>query len=310
MGSRHGSSHQRVTLWHEGFFEYMRACVPSEFEARAEVPLSSRPRRIDILLLRRREAHGDKREARVLRRLWPRLPAITLLEFKSPSRGFRRSELLRLVSYGYEYHADQLAEISGPGDLSLALVVPTREKALVDEIEHMGWALRPVEGGYAALVGPCYTTYIAFIDEVAEAEHDDYLHIFGRGKVASIEALQWLEHFIVERRNMPNIEQREGYDEMLSKLLSSLSAEERMAGLAPDDLLAKVRAEGLLSRLAPEERMAGLAPEERVGGLTPEETYRVMPIEVLRELSDDFIRSLPASVQAVIRERLAGPHEG
>ena len=72
--------------------------------------------------------------------------------------------------------------------------------------------------------------------------------------------------------------QREGYDEMLEKLLRSLPAEE------------------VMRHYRPEERLAGLTPEERILAL---------PDEGLRALAADYVRTLPRHVQQAIRKRLA-----
>ena len=95
---------------------------------------------------------------------------------------------------------------------------------------------------------------------------------------------------------MQDARQREGYDEILQKLLETFTPEERLAGLAPEDLRAA---------LAPEELLEGLAPEERLVGLAPEEQILALSAEVLRGFSEEYVRSLPAHVQQTIRERLA-----
>ena len=89
---------RRTGLWHEGFYELLHERGAKGFEQLVEHMLSKRPRRADMLLIRR--AGTDATGARVLRGLWPLLGEVTLLEVKSPSRGFRRGDLLRVVSYG------------------------------------------------------------------------------------------------------------------------------------------------------------------------------------------------------------------
>ncbi len=86
--------------------------------------------------------------------------------------------------------------------------------------------------------------------------------------------------------------------------LAGLAPEERLAGLAPEERLAGLAPEERLAGLAPEERLAGLAPEERLAGLATEQVILALPVEVLRMLSDEHIRSLPPNVQETIRKRL------
>jgi hypothetical protein len=310
---RHGQ--RQATLWHESFADCVMLRKPGGFEARPEVQLSRRPRRVDLLLLRRDGEHPDG-DARILRGLWPRLGRVTILELKSPVRGFRRSDLIRLGSYGAQYHADHAGELESRAALTLVLVVPRRESALEAEIAHLGWHLEPLGNGYAELRGAWYTTFVVFTNDVAEAEHDDFLRIFSDRELQTAEAHHWLEHWLGDHGPRDNERPREGYEEMADKLLDMLDKlpperilhrykrrgelvklmepEERLAGLAPEERLAG---------LAPEERLAGLAPEERLAGLAPEERLALSD-EVLRGFSQEFIRSLPQAVQGKIRKRL------
>ena len=274
------------TLWHEGFHELMVERAPPGFEIMGEYILSRRPRRADLLLLRRKHEARRDDEARILRRLWPRLADASIGEIKSPSKGVRASDLLRLVSYGVQYHAEHLAEMASPAALTLVLVAPEITSALLNEITHLGWRLEVSEDGYAVIVGAWYTTYAVFTDQVAAAEHDDYLGIFSNRSVQDREAGFWFRHWLGEKSTMQDAREREGYDEMLQKLLQTLTPAERLAGLAPEDLRAA---------LPPAERLAGLAPEEQILALSD---------EVLRGFPENYVRSLPAHVQQVIRERL------
>lgn len=285
----------RGTLWHEGFHELMVERSPPGFDIVGEHILSRRPRRADLLLLRRKHEARRDGEARILHRLWPQLADASIVEFKSPHKGVRASDLLRLVSYGVQYHAEHLAEMASPAALTLVLVAPAITNALLDEIAHLGWRLEAGEDGYAVIVGAWYTTYAVFTNQAAATEHDDYLRIFSNRPVQTQEAKHWFWHWSGEMNTMQDARQREGYDEILQKLLETLTPEERLAGLAPEELRAG---------LAPEERLVGLAPEERLVGLTPEEQILALSNEVLRGFPEDYVRSLPAHVQQVIRERL------
>ncbi len=74
------------------------------------------------------------------------------------------------------------------------------------------------------------------------------------------------------------IEDIPGYDEILQRLLES----------------------------APAERvMAIYTPEQRLAGLAPEQQLLALPVETLRALSEDYLRSLPPAIEQAIRERIA-----
>lgn len=86
---------------------------------------------------------GDRGD--VLRRLWPDVPCVALLEYRSVSRPFRRGDLARLLSYGltwfYAHQAHDALTVAGgvprranTDDLTLALVVPTVTPTLLGEI--------------------------------------------------------------------------------------------------------------------------------------------------------------------------------
>jgi len=48
----------------------------------------------------------------------------------------------------------------------------------------------------------------------------------------------------------------------------------------------------------------GLSAEERLAGLAPEEIVPALPAEVLRAISEDYIRTLPPEVQDAVRTRI------
>jgi hypothetical protein len=88
----------------------------------------------------------------------------------------------------------------------------------------------------------------------------------------------------------------EDFDDVLRRFVTTLSPQERLAGLAPEERLAG---------LAPQERLAGLAPEERLAGLAVADLVLALPDEVLRALRPEFVARLPAVTRAAIRTRLA-----
>jgi hypothetical protein len=219
---------------------------------------------------------------------------------KSPSRGFREGDLAALVSYGLQLLQSHRRELDNPGELTLVLVVPDLTPTLQAELDYMQWRLAPLEDGYARVEGVMYSTYVAFTNQVSEAERDDYLRIFSQRRVQGHAARAWFHHWVTEQTTMANIQKREDYEEMMAKLLDGLPAEQRLriTGLTPQEILRIYK---------PEERLAGLAPEERLAGLAPEERILALPDEVLRGLSEDYLRSLSRSVQQVIHRRLARP---
>ena len=78
----------------------------------------------------------------------------------------------------------------------------------------------------------------------------------------------------------------EGYREAMDKFLASLPPEE------------------LLSQLTPEQRLAGMPPEQLLAGLDRDHQALALPVELLRMLPDEYIRSLSPEVQVELRRRL------
>jgi hypothetical protein len=285
-------------LWHMAFAQAVTERGPSSFELILEFLLSIEPQRADMLLLRRRGRRSNR--ARLLRWLWPRLAAVTILEFKSPAvSSFRPGDFLRLVSYGVLYDAQHMAELSSPRDLTLALVLPAIVPALTGEIARMGWTLVPLGDGYARIDGAPYTVLVAAIDEVCQAEKDDFLAVFSRTQRPAAEAADWLRRWLTEatmkRRKMKNTQ---AYDEMFQKLLDAVPIEKRLAGLDAAEVLAQYDAK---------QRLAGLDPAERLAGLDAAQTIRALPLDFLRGLSQEYVRSLPADAQRELKKRLRAP---
>ncbi|HLM76225.1 MAG TPA: hypothetical protein VK459_26140 [Polyangiaceae bacterium] len=286
-------------LWHLAFVNLIQRRAPPNFEVQSEVRLTIEPQRADILLLRRIGIERQDHKALVLRRLWPRLARVTVLEYKSPvDSAFRPGDLLRLVGYGVLYHTAHLDELSEREDLTLVLVVASVTPTLLQEIERMGWTLTPLDGGYARIDGLMYTTHVVVIDEVTEAERDEYLRLFSHKPALPGKATLWLRQWMKETKmKQPDIEEVPGFKELfaksIAKAIQEMPLEERLEGLAP------------------EQRLAGLAPEQvlgafekRLAGLAPEQVVLALPLELLRALPEEYLRSLPAEIQEQVRKRL------
>jgi hypothetical protein len=170
----------------------------------------------------------------------------------------------------------------------------------------MGWRWVELGGGYSALEGGPFRTLVAELDSVSDAEQDELLGAFGHRPITTPMARRWLTMHTGKREGAMRLDELEDFDEVLRKFVTTLSPEERLAGLAPEERLAGLAPEERLAGLAPEERLAGLAPEERLAGLPTDEVVLAMPDDVLRALSPEFIARLPAGTREAIRKRLGG----
>jgi hypothetical protein len=286
------------TPWHVYFAIFLKENAPPDIQVKFEIILTTEPQRGDLLLLRRGDAGHRDGEARTLLGLWPLLRTDTLIEYKSLAWPLRKGDLARLQGYGAQYFAACVEE--GPfelANLSLVLVVPARTPTLANEIIRMGWTLKPLRKGYARIEGSGYALYLAVIEEVSEDEQDELIGLFSR-KVWTDKQIAWFWKHHAGALEGVNVQDVEGYNEIIKEMMASLPVETRLEGLTPED-----RLEGL----TPEDRLAGLTPEDRLAGLTLEQQLLLLPDEVLRALSEDYLRSLPAEVAAAIRDRIGRP---
>ena len=265
-----------ATAWHPLFYGLMDEGAPPGIEIRTEIVLSQQPRRADLLLLRRKDMPRSDGDARVLRALWPLLGPVTLAEFKGPQSGYRSNDLLRLLGYGIQYNELNMKDLAGPSELTLALLTPAETPSLRAAIDYMGWRLERLGNGYARIVGAWYTTFVAFIDEVCEAERDDHLGLFSRRPRRTPEGARWLNARYGNRTIMEKLRELEGYEDVLELIKSMHGPEE------------------LLKNLTPEERLAGLGPEER--------------LQLLRHLGEraGAEGKLPAAVLEALRKATNG----
>jgi len=269
MGSRSKEQRARRTGWHPGFAQLAIERRPGNFEVLSEVQLSQDPRRADLLLVRRiGEAAG--RSAQTLRGLWPLIPRVGLVEFKSPSHGFRRGDLMKLYSYGFHYLERHRDEFSSPRELVLVLVNPSITPTLRDEVAFLEGTIEPLGNGYARVADAVewLQTIIVSTDEVAEAENDACLSIFSHKDMDDPEAVHWFRQWLAQEVTiMGDPAEIKDFDDMWNKLLHMLPLEKRLEGLSI------------------EERLAGLSSDERLAGLSRAELEQL--IAKARRLVDE-----------------------
>lgn len=260
-------------LWHLAFANLVQERAPPSFIVESEVRLTIEPQRADLLLIRRTDAPRDDNAGRVLHAIWPRLAKVTVVEFKSPTKSsFRRGDLIRLFGYGPLYQSAHIDDLPKRADLTLLLVVPSITPTLREEIEAMGWTMSDLGGGYRRIDGAVYDFYVAVTDDVAEAEHDEFLRLFSHQHVADPKVMWWGRHWMKETGMKQKIEDIPGYEEFRDKILEDFTPEERLRGVAPERLIL------------------------------------ALPDDALRALSDAYLRTLSDETQQAIRKRIGRPN--
>ncbi len=287
-------------FWHVGFERNLQRRGPASFEVRSEVPLSDEPPRPDYLLLRKIAVEGQTLDdtAHTLRRLWPMLPRVSVVEYKSPGRAYRPGNLDRLWGYVHTYYANQRGlprrradgtaielgaegapEVLAREDLCAVLVVPARTPSLFDDTAGMGLVWEDLRDGYWRLRGGLFTLHVVEIDVVGPAEGDDLLHSMGHGTPLTPEARWFWMELVGSKEADMSTQDMEGFDEVLQKFLAALSPEQRLAGMPPEQRLAGLPLEQWLAGMPPEQRLAGMPPEQRLAGMPPEQRLAGMPPE-------------------------------
>jgi hypothetical protein len=311
-------------IWHVGFERNLRRRGPPSFEVRSEVPLSEEPLRLDYLLLRKLTPEGEPvdHSAQTLRHLWPLLPRVSVVEYKSPGHPYRSGQLDRLWGYVHTYFANQRAlprhradgtpvtpaegglEVREREDLCAVLVVAARLPSLDADVRAMGLTWEDLGGGYLRVHDGLFTLYVVELDVVGPAEGDELLYSFGHGVVRSPEARWFWTELVGSKEAAMNLQDMEGYQELMDSLLDTLPAEQVLSHYAPEQVLSHYAPEQVLSHYAPEQRLAGLPPEQRLAGLDRDHQALALPIEVLRLLPEEYLRSLSPEVESEIRRRL------
>ena len=294
------------TFWHYPYASLVLERKPPGWEVTVEKPLSLTPRSVDQLLLHRNNTERRDQEARVMRGLWPHLTDTALLEFKGPTRGLRRRDLPKLLSYGWEYLSQDDCMVDDPCELSLVLAVPTETPTLRREYGRCRVEAQPLGNGYVRLVGSWYTILVVLLDQVANAERDDFLRLFthDRVKVKDQKALWWMHSWIRRARTMPELKQLEGFDDIVEGLIEALGVEELLRHVQPETLLAGLEPEQRLAGLEPEQVLEHYDAEQRLAGLEPEQVLEHYDAEQrLAGLDAEELKRL----QAALDKRLKGP---
>jgi hypothetical protein len=282
-------------IWHIGFERNLRRRGPPSFEVRSEVPLSEEPPRLDYLLLRKLTPEGEPADdsAQTLRHLWPLLPRVSVVEYKSPGHPYRSGQLDRLWGYVHTYFANQRAlprhradgtlltpaeggpEVRERQELCAILVVAARSPSLDADVEAMGLTWEDLGSGYLRVHGGRFRLYVVELDVAGPAEGvRPWDAPLARGSLV-------LDGAVGSKEAVMNMQDLEGYKELMDKML--------------DKMLDTLPAEQVLSHYAPEQRLAGLDRDHQALAL---------PVEVLRLLPETYLRSLSPEVEAEIRRRL------
>lgn len=181
-----------------------------------------------------------------------------IVEFKSPTRGFRSSDLIRLYGYGPQYHKLVLQDVGAASQLTLV-----------------------IDGG-------AYTIYLVCTDEVSEAERDDFLKIWSHHQPQQFSTKWWWERFAKDDPNMSStISEIDGFEEMAQKFLRMLT---------PAQILKAFPLKEILSGVPPEQCVAALSPMDKMLAI-PDEVLPCLPESYIQSLPGDVQDALRARIE-------------
>ncbi len=244
------------TLWHLLFRRLLLERAPSGFVIQDEFPLSKEPQRIDFLVLRKTSEDEQSRPARVMSSLWSRLQDITVMEFKSCRRPFRRTDNMRLLGYAAQYIASAKPPLPDYRRLGTVLLVPERTDALYGELGEMRQHLQPLEPGYFKVLGETqFKGLVVDLSEVARAERDALLKFFAEDTMDNEDAERWLfEQAVLDGEGRMALEKAPDFKELVERLMAS----DRARQIVKETMTKEERLEGLSTK----DRLEGLSEEE------------------------------------------------
>ncbi len=312
------------TAWHPMFVVLVESSLDLRvWEVLPELQLGREPRRIDVVVVHRTAADATTatpptRLASVL----DEMPLHTVFSFKGATDALEATDVLEGLAYVLEYMA--LRALSDPAEVGLRFVAPARTAPFVAQLRALGgvleatarpgvyegrlsrFALRVVETGVACdapqeevlrLISPRFLSEELTPRPVDDRERALYTQLY-----RCIEQLSRSPEGSMAK-DIDKIKKR--WERDVAKMVASMDPTVVLAELTPEQRLAGLAPEQRLVGLAPEQRLAGLAPEQWLAGRTPDDAVRALPVEVLRGLSEDYLRTLSPETQRLIRARLA-----
>lgn len=258
------------TAWHYFLGLLLAERCPRCFEVRAEEPVTRSLQHMDWRLLRRRAWSDPVDPGETLVALWPMLPPVTILEYKSATKGYRDKDVHRLIGYGHQYFGTGESGLTSESELALVLMVASRNAALDRDIARLRLRQRPVSAGYTRLEGLVFPLIVADLAALTARDRDDYVALFAASGRASAAARSWwYARYGSVKENAMDPTKLEDIEVMERRFLDSLPIERRLEGL------------------------------------TEAEAVLALPDAVLAGLSDDYVASLPDDVRARVLARRA-----
>ncbi|MCB0065317.1 MAG: hypothetical protein KDE19_24500, partial [Caldilineaceae bacterium] len=252
-------------LWHRLLAKLLELLLsPVGVTVLSELPATSNPPEIDVLLLRREGPRWTESQRALLPDgVRDRNCAHHLLECKI-SESVTEQGLQQALTYDYLYRQSQ--ELAEDGVQTYVVSAKTPHAS---RLAAWGYVVDQHPGVYVSTMPLLKRVVLLVLNELRDVPHNEYLRLFASRQRVRREAINhlsqaprtsiWTVVFALQKAyELEGVDMAEDItlarllemgEEMRRKVVESAPLEERLAGLAP------------------EERVAGLAPEERVAGL-------------------------------------------
>ncbi len=280
------------TRWHRLLGALLEELLtPVGISVFSDFPVMSEPPEGDILLLRNeRKTWTEEQKARLPDGIRDSRAGHILIEFKY-TESVTDQAFRQILAYDYFYRRSRKL---GQDEIQSFLISAKMPRK--DILRRFGYMRDHHPGVYRSRHSLTERIMLLCLNELSDKEHNAWIKCFATRKKEKQSAFGRIKQkgfsALTERMGrlisgLLNIWFKKGTDIMKLELtpeaveelgkewkdviISSLSLEERLAGLRPEERLAGLRPEERLAGLRPEEFFSLFKPEERLAGLSPEE---------------------------------------
>ncbi len=262
-------------------------------EVLPEFQLGKEPRRADVVVVRRGPSRVKERPPSRLATVVDAMPAHTLFHFTGATDELNAFDAAQGMAYALEYMV--VAGELDPAAVALRFVAPKLTAPFAAQMARFGAPLSPTarpgvhEGRFGGVAVRVVETTVA-----CDVPQEEVLRVLSPRFLAEDIALRPVDE---ADRDLYN---------RLYRCIEQLSHSPEGAMAKDIDLVAKRWEQDvarMLPRMDPAVVLAELTPEQRLAGLSTEEALCALPPEVLRALSDEYLRTLSPKTRARIRKR-------
>jgi len=252
-------------LWHNLFSKLLEELLsPVDIDVFPELPVMSNPPRADVVLLRRKYSKWTAKQRSVLPDgIRDTQASHIVLEFKY-SESFNENAIRQAVGYDFFYkHAKQL------DDITVQTFVLSARKPQSETLKRLGYETTQQPGVYRTK-NPVYSPIILLsLNSLPDKQHNAYIKCFASHMRVKKKAFDTLMHSPLKGAT----HRLRWFLTGLREFWFTLKGAKMRIELTPEQLteMGEMWGDSYFSSLTVEERLAGLNPQERLAGLNPQQ---------------------------------------